>query len=165
MKKNSTKQIVIIALVLVALVALIVVLPQFTGKSGSKQSAIDKKNAQQELVFQQVFNESFTRDSVFNIAFNTAFTQAFGADSLQHFKRNRGLPTINVTGSYNVSGVRKGEFIVPKGAMLHVTGILIGRVQIDGGSLQNDGFIIGNVVNEGGAFQDNGMLQGALLVK
>lgn len=167
MKKITTKQIVIIALVLVALVALIIILPQLKGKSQSKQNEIDQKNAQKELTFQQVFNTLYTRDSSFGDAFKNAFTQAYGADSLKHFNQDRGLSTIQVTGSYSLSGVRKGEFIVPKGAVLHVasTGMLIGRVQIDGGRVQNDGFIVGNVSNEKGEFQDNGVLQGALLTK
>jgi|GEM_PF-6107030 hypothetical protein len=121
--------------------------------------------AKKERTFQSVFNTLFTRDSIFETAFNQAFTQAYGADSLQNFQKDRGLTTVQVTGIYNLSGVRKGRFIVPAGSTLHNTGILIGRIQIDGGRVQNEGVIVGNVTNEGGEFQDNGLLQGALLMK
>lgn len=147
------------------LIVSVIIIVFFTSCNNQTAGSSNAKSTKQEETFLSVFKIIYTRDSAFYPAFNQAFTQAYGADSLQHYNQDRGLPTVEVTSYYDLNGLKKGQFVVAKGATLHVSGMLLGGIQINGGKVENDGVIVGNVVNQGGEFTDNGLLQGALMTK
>lgn len=165
MKNITTKQIVTVDIVFPLLAICFFIFLNSCKRGKDANTLVEERPTPQEEKFLSIFKTLYTRDSTFYPAFNEAFTQAYGADSLQRYNENRGLPQLYVTTFYEVSGFRKGEFIVSQGSNLRVTGVLLGTVQINGGKVQNDGFIVGNVVNQGGEYSGNGLLQGALMTK
>lgn len=168
MNKLVKKHILIINVLVVAITILFAACssnPASNIKEPTPQAPI-AGTAQQQATFQQVFNESYARDSVWAVAFENAFSSAFGQDSLKKFMDRKTLPHIAYSEDHEIKGTMRGDIAVNHGVTLTVSGIVYGGISIKkGGKLINNGAIYGNVENAYGEYIENGILQGALVTR